>query len=214
MTFISRQRTRPRRVSSTVTDAMVGVVAVPSDDPPLLLEPVEPAAETRPHEPQFGGQLARARSSTASLQCCEHVEPAQREVPLGAEVGIDRPLERGGDGLQFTPRRHSGRVESGHGVILAAMRRSFAQPVARGGPSPLPHGPPPEVHEAAPPRQPAGRGGRAVRCSSANAERVGDGRTTFEQRAVLHHELRHIEPEHATQPAGSLVEREEASLVR
>ena len=85
VTFISRHSSRPRRVSSTTTARWSSPPALAAHHPTLLGEAVETAAEARSDEAQLVGELRRAGRSAASLQGGEHVEPAERQVPLGAQ---------------------------------------------------------------------------------------------------------------------------------
>ena len=54
-------------------------------DPPLLLQPVEAAAEAGADEAQLVGEVARTGRAAEPLQGGEHVEPAERDVPLGGQ---------------------------------------------------------------------------------------------------------------------------------
>ena len=165
--------------------------------PPLLLEPVEPATETRPHEPQLGSasSLGRADPPQRCSAASTSNQPSDRSHSARRSASIARSSAAATD-LQLAPRRHPGRVESCHERSLAAQPGPRAVLATR-------HRPGVELR----------RGGRAARCRRpARARRRS--RTSVEQGPVPHHEPRDVEPEHAAQPARRLVEREEAALVR
>ena len=69
----------------------------------------------------IGSHLLNHALGLISLQAAEHVEPPERDLPLGDQGLVDAPLELGGDGLQLAPRRHPGRVQPSHDPALRPL---------------------------------------------------------------------------------------------
>ena len=90
-----------------------GHLPVPGD-PALLLEPVEPAAQARRREPQVSGDVERPGAAAEALERGEHVEPSERDVPVGAQLLVEPAFDLSDERLQTPPRGDAGRVETGH----------------------------------------------------------------------------------------------------
>ena len=120
--LVSRHSRRPRRVSTTSTERR-------SSGRTVSRRTTHPSSCRRSRRRlrlercrrSVDGQLDRAGPATEAGERGEHVEPPERQVPLGTQVAVDEALELGGDRLQLAPRQHTGRVESRHGCHHGPM---------------------------------------------------------------------------------------------
>jgi hypothetical protein len=74
-----------------------------ASDPPFLLESVETATQTGRWYPQVGGNIERPGTATESLERCEHVEPAEWNVPVGPQLFVESALDLSDERLQPSP---------------------------------------------------------------------------------------------------------------
>ena len=83
-------------------------------DPAFLLEPIEPTTQARRRQPQVGGDVERPGTSAETLERGEHVEPSERDVPVGAQLLVEPPFDLTDERLQAPPRSDARRIEAGH----------------------------------------------------------------------------------------------------
>ena len=62
-------------------------------NPALFLQAIESATDARRGKSQVRRDVEWAGDAAESLQRCHHVEPAERNVPFGAQLVVDGPFQ-------------------------------------------------------------------------------------------------------------------------
>ena len=95
VTFISRHSSRPRRVSSTMTERWSSSTPVAADHPALLREPVEPAAEARrTSRSSSASSLGRAAPPQRCSAASTSNQPSERSHSARRSASIAAPARR------------------------------------------------------------------------------------------------------------------------
>ena len=85
-----------------------------SGDPSLLLQPIEPATDARCGQAEVGRYVERTGKTSETLERRQHIEPSDRNVPIGTEFFVDVPLQFADEGLESAPRSNADVVKARH----------------------------------------------------------------------------------------------------